>query len=63
MLKHSFTHKNGYPVKTAIVSIIDDTITLVNGSLYIIVLDTTRVYPYYVKAYLTVGVGIIVIRK
>ena len=44
--------KNGYPVKTAIVSIVDDTVILVNGNLYIIEFDTTKVDPYYVKAYL-----------
>lgn len=44
--------KNGLPVKTAVVSLQDDTTLLVNGNLYIVELDTAKVLPYYVKAYL-----------
>ena len=44
--------KNGYPVKTAIVTDDDATKLLVNGNLYLIELDVSKVYPYYIKAYL-----------
>lgn len=43
--------KNGYPVKAAVTSISGNEKILVNGNLYIIELDRTKVEPYYLKAY------------
>lgn len=44
--------KNGFPVKTAIVSLEEGKRILVNGNLYIIEMDTSKVDPFYLKAYL-----------
>ncbi len=43
--------KNGYPVKTAVTSISGKEKVLVNGNLYIIELDRSKVEPYFLKAY------------
>lgn len=44
--------KNGLPIKIAVAEVPDGTKVLANGNLYIIELDTEKVNPYYVKAYL-----------
>ncbi|SFW22310.1 N-6 DNA methylase [Ruminococcus flavefaciens] len=43
--------KNGYPVKTAVTNISGNEKILVNGNLYIIEIDKSRIEPYYLKAY------------
>ncbi|SEL40209.1 type I restriction enzyme M protein [Ruminococcus sp. YRD2003] len=44
--------KNGFPVKTAIVSLEESQRYLVNGNLYIIEIDESKTDPFYLKAYL-----------
>ncbi|MCI7218421.1 N-6 DNA methylase [Parafannyhessea umbonata] len=44
--------KNGAPFKVAVADVPDDRTILANGNLYIIRLDTERVDPYYVAAFL-----------
>ena len=44
--------KNGFPVKTAIVSLEEGKRILVNGNLYIIEMDTSKADPFHLKAYL-----------
>ncbi len=44
--------KNGQPVKIAIAKVEAGHYLLANGNLYVIELDTSRVNPYFVKAYL-----------
>lgn len=44
--------KNGYPFKVAVAEPPEDKMVLANGNLYVIELDTEKVDPYYVKAFL-----------
>lgn len=44
--------KNGKPVKVAVACVPEGHKILANGNLYIMALDTSRIEPYYVKAYL-----------
>lgn len=44
--------KNGYPFKVAVAEPPEDKMVLANGNLYVIELDTEKVAPYYVKAFL-----------
>lgn len=44
--------KNGFPYKVAVATVEDDQHILVNGNLYMIELDESRVDPYYIQAFL-----------
>ena len=50
--------KNGYPFKVAVAENITAKKLLANGNLFIIELDTEKVNPYYVKAYLESPQGV-----
>ncbi len=43
--------KNGYPFKVVVAEVPEGKQLLANGNLYIIRLDTTKVNPYYIKAF------------
>lgn len=49
--------KNGLPIKIAVAEIPEDQKVLANGNLYIIELNTAKVEPYYLKAYLESEAG------
>ena len=55
--------KNGYPYKVAVVSIEGDRKILANGNLYIIRLDSSKVDPYYVKAFFESEKGIALLKS
>ena len=55
--------KNGYPFKVAVAEPPEDKTILANGNLYVIVLDTEKVDPYYVKAFLESDQGIVQLKR
>lgn len=55
--------KNGLPIKIAVAEVPEDRKILANGNLYIIRLDTTKVNPYYIKAYLESPAGSAALQK
>ena len=50
--------KNGYPFKVVVAEVPEGKQLLANGNLYIIRLDTTKVNPHYIKAFLESEKGI-----
>lgn len=55
--------KNGYPFKVAVAEPPEDKTVLANGNLYVIELDTEKVDPYYVKAFLESDQGIVQLKR
>lgn len=55
--------KNGYPFKVAVAEPDPNKMVLANGNLYVIELDTDKVNPYYVKAYLDSEQGIAQLKR
>ena len=55
--------KNGYPFKVAVAESPEDKTILANGNLYVIELDTEKVDPYYVKAFLESDQGIVQLKR
>lgn len=55
--------KNGYPFKVAVAEPPEDKTILANGNLYVIELDTEKVDPYYVKAFLESDQGIVQLKR
>ncbi len=55
--------KNGYPFKVAVVESTNEKYIVANGNLYIIQLDTKKVNPYYVKAFLESEKGIAQLKR
>ena len=55
--------KNGYPFKVAVAEFSDEKIVLANGNLYVIELDTEKIDPYYLKAYLESDQGIAQLKR
>ena len=55
--------KNGYPFKVAVVEPNPNKRVLANGNLYVIELDTDKVDPYYVKAYLDSEQGLAQLKR
>lgn len=55
--------KNGYPFKVAVAEPPEDKTILANGNLYVIELDTEKVDPYYVKAFLESDQGIAQLKR
>lgn len=49
--------KNGYPFKNAVAKVNGDQKILANGNFYVITLDTEKVDPYYIKAFLDSELG------
>ena len=54
---------NGYPFKVAVAEPDPNKMVLANGNLYVIELDTDKVNPYYVKAYLDSEQGIAQLKR
>lgn len=55
--------KNGYPFKVAVAEPPEDKTVLANGNLYVIELDTEKVDPYYVKAFLEGDQGVAQLKR
>ncbi len=55
--------KNGYPFKVAVAEPSEDKTILANGNLYVIELDTEKVDPYYIKAFLESEQGVSQIKR
>ena len=55
--------KNGYPFKVAVVEDTKEKSIVANGNLYIIELDTSKVNPYYIKAFLESDKGIAQLKR
>lgn len=55
--------KNGYPFKVAVAEPADNKKILANGNLYVIELDTEKVDPYYVKAFLESDSGVAQLKR
>ena len=55
--------KNGYPFKVAVAEVPEGKRLLANGNLYIIRLDTNKVNPYYIKAFLESETGIAALKE
>lgn len=55
--------KNGYPFKVAVAEPADNKTILANGNLYVIELDTEKVDPYYVKAFLESDSGVAQLKR
>lgn len=55
--------KNGYPFKVAVAEPPEDKTVLANGNLYVIELNTEKVDPYYVKAFLESDQGIVQLKR
>lgn len=55
--------KNGYPFKVAVAESTDNKKILANGNLYVIELDTEKVDPYYVKAFLESDSGVAQLKR
>lgn len=55
--------KNGYPFKVAVAEPPEDKTVLANGNLYVIELDTEKVDPYYVKAFLESDQGVAQLKR
>ena len=55
--------KNGYPFKVVVAEVPDGKQLLANGNLYIIRLDTNKVNPYYIKAFLESEKGIAALKE
>ncbi len=55
--------KNGLPIKITVAEVPEGRKILANGNLYIIELDTERVNPYYIKAYLESPAGSAALQK
>ena len=55
--------KNGYPFKVAVAEVPEGRKILASGNLFVIQLDTDKVNPYYIKAYLTSNEGIAALKS
>lgn len=55
--------KNGFPYKVAVATVEDDQHILVNGNLYMIELDESRVDPYYIQAFLDSKQGHLILKS
>lgn len=55
--------KNGYPFKVAVAEVPEGRKILASGNLFVIQLDTDKVNPYYVKAYLSSNEGIAALKS
>ena len=55
--------KNGSPFKVAVAEVPEGRKILASGNLFVIQLDTDKVNPYYIKAYLTSNEGIAALKS
>ena len=55
--------KNGYPFKVAVAEVPEGRKILASGNLFVIQLDTEKVNPYYIKAYLSSNEGIAALKS